>query len=365
MWNGPNEPYQDLPKLPPAVDLETPQVLKAAINATRPLANLNGSCQLLPDPAMLIHIIPILEAQASSEIENIVTTNDELFRAASGGENANTTPATKEALRYQGALYKGFNLMQDRPLTSNTAKEVCTYLLGYNVDVRSNDGTYIGNPKTRERIYTPPQGKAVIESHLRDWERFVHDFGDLDPLVALALAHYQFKVIHPFSDGNGRTGRIMNLLFLKEHSLLELPVLYLSGYIVRHKDAYYRLLRGVTERGEWTAWIIFILRAIEQTSLWTLDLIEKTRQLQNEFERQIAKISPRLPALELTRIMFSQPYMRIDNVTEKLKCSRPTASKWLGELTGIGLLQLEKVGRTNLYVNEQLLNLLFTASHTG
>lgn len=217
------------------------------------------ACRRMPDPSLLIHITPLIEAQASSRIENIVTTNDELFRAA-GGALDEVTPAVKEALRYREALQAGFHAVTARPLTTQTARTVCNMLHGAEMPIRNRAGTYIGNEVTRQLIYTPPQCESVILDKLSEWERFVHAHEPLDALVAMALQHYQFEAIHPFFDGNGRTGRILNLLVLQQHGLLAMPVLYLSGYLVRHKDDYYRLLNAVTFEDAWEEWVVFMAR---------------------------------------------------------------------------------------------------------
>lgn len=244
----PEQPYQDPSPLPPQEDIETRRVLKAIVVASRHQASLDIACKRLPDPSLLINVAPLLETQASSEIENIVTTNDELFRAAHHALSEPEPPADKEALRYLGALKAGFEHVQKRPLSFHTALVVASGLIGTEAQVRTMPGTFIGNPATKGRTYTPPEGESVILSKLSDWERFIHGHEPLDPIVAMAPQHYQFETIPPFRDGNGRTGRILNLICLKQYGILDLPVLYLSGYFVRHKDDYYRLLRAVAEK---------------------------------------------------------------------------------------------------------------------
>jgi len=224
-------------------------VLKATVAASRALARLDGACKRLPDPTMLINLIPLMEAQASNEIENIVTANDELFKAAHGALTP-PTPQVKEALRCCEALRAGVESLTSRSLTKQTAIDICSRLLGRPSIIRNTPGTYIGTPTNGKRIYTPPEGREIILDHLSAWEKFLHGDHGVDPLVVMALAHYQFEAIHPFFDGNGRTGRILNLLTLIETGLLELPILYLSGHIVRHKDEYYSLLNAVTRSDE-------------------------------------------------------------------------------------------------------------------
>ena len=251
-WS-PEVPFNDLPPLPPAgLDLEPKRVLKATVEARTALATLAQAGQLLPNPTILIHAVPLLEAQASSEIENIVTTADELFKhvGSGGGDNA-----TKEALRYRAALFAGVESMRSRPVTAATAARICSELHGREMAVRAVPGTRIANPTTKQVVYAPPEGADLIREKLSAWERFVHAEDDLDPLVRMAVAHYQFEAIHPFHDGNGRTGRVLNILMLIESGLLHDPILYLSRAIIARKNDYYRLLQAVTADGAWVEWI--------------------------------------------------------------------------------------------------------------
>lgn len=358
MWTHFDRPYQDLPPLPPSNDVETPAVLKATVSASRALARLDEACKRLPDPSMLINLIPLMEAQASNEIENIVTTNDELFKAAHGALTE-TTPQTKEALRYREALRVGFDSLASRPVTTQTAINIASHIHDRPAIIRSTPGTYIGNPGTGRRIYTPPEGRSLILDHLSSWERFIHADNGLDPLVTMALAHYQFEAIHPFYDGNGRTGRILNILLLIEAELLRLPILYLSGHIMRNKDEYYERLNGVTRADEWQPWILFMLSGIESTALWTLGLVDATEKLRLAVEQDIRQMNPKLPAVELTRLLFTQPYLRIDKVVDAGLAQRQTASKWLTDISDHGFILKEKVGRNVIYVNQRLLNVLF------
>lgn len=351
-------PYQELPDLPPATELETKQVLKSVLAASRELAALDMACRRMPDPTLLINLSPLIEAQASSEIENIVTTNDELFRAASGALES-VSPAIKEALRYREALSVGSELVKSRPLTFQTALAVCGTLHGSDAQVRDRPGTYIGNPVTGTRAYTPPEGKDVILKKLAAWERFIHEHGDLDPLVVMALQHYQFEAIHPFFDGNGRTGRILNLLCLQQLELLNLPVLYLSGYLVRHKDRYYGLLRDVTENGSWEEWICFMTDGVAAAARSALHLIDTVLEHQRTLESTIRASHPNFHAAELARILTRQPYARIDDVVSAGLAQRQTASKWLASLTEDGLIHREKVGRGVIFVNLPLVQALF------
>ena len=253
----PKKPFNELPTLPPRADLETRAILKACIAARAALAELNTACDLVPNPSVLINTIPVLEARASSEIENIVTTADRLFRFAGEGADAKADPATREALRYRTALHRGYVSLRKKPLSTGTAVEVCGIIRGVDAGIRKVPGTALTNQITGQTVYTPPEGEATIRDLLANWEKYLHQDDGPDPLVRLAVAHYQFEAIHPFTDGNGRTGRVLNLLFLVERRLLGLPVLYLSRAVIRLKADYYRLLLDVTVRGAWEEWILY------------------------------------------------------------------------------------------------------------
>lgn len=359
MWLGPDKPYQELPPLPPE-GVETLAVMKAAAAAREALAQVRAASPLMEDPTILINTVPLLEAQASSEIENIVTTNDELFRAAHLNENSLAiSPATREALRYRKALRHGYETMAQRPFTIRTAEEVSSAIRGHQVQIRNMPGTCIGDPASRTRRYTPPEGRQIIEQHLVQWESFFHDHADIDSLVAMALLHYQFEAIHPFTDGNGRTGRILNLLFLLSEGLLDQPITYLSGYIIRNKDDYYRLLLNVTAKGEWEPWILFMLKGVEVTSNWTYNLILEVNKCQEEVRMQIASLPGNLPARDLVALTFRLPYLRMSDTTETLEISTPTARRYVRALVDAGILRAEKAGRTNLFLNQPFLSILF------
>ena len=332
----PNRPYNELPPLPPRELVETRKVLKTVIGATKELARLDSACRLIPNPEIITSTIPLREAQASSEIENIVTTNDELFRAAYAVDPEPTT-ATKEALRYNAALRMGVESLSDRPLSIHTATQVCTALHDSPARIRSTPGTYIGDPAKKIRFYTPPEGKDIIEDHLGKWERFIYTEHDLDPLVLMALLHYQFEAIHPFYDGNGRTGRILNILLLIQEKLLHLPVLYPSGYIVGNKNDYYRLLRAVTSENAWEEWILFMVRGVEESARAATDMIEKLWQLQEETAVRLRNDIEISSAKELAELLFTHPYIRITNIEEAGLAKRQTAARWLRMLTEIGV----------------------------
>jgi Fic family protein len=355
----PRRPYQQLPPLPPAADLETIPVLKACIAARAALAELKAVGGLIPDQAVLINSIPLLEAQASSEIENIVTTRDRLFRFAGPGRAAGADPATKEALRYRTALAEGFRRLSTRPLTTVSAVEICRAIKGVDIDVRATPGTALVNDATGEVVYTPPEGEGLLRDLLANWERFLHaDADGLDPLVRLAVQHYQFEAIHPFVDGNGRTGRVLNLLQLVEQGLLDIPVLYLSRAIIRRKHDYYRLLRGVTTDGAWQPWLIFMIEAVRETAEWTTAKVRAIRDLLDDTAQKVRREAPRIYSRELAEIIFAQPYCRIGNLVDAGIAQRQSASVYLKALVSIGVLNEVKVGRELLFTNVALLGLL-------
>lgn len=357
----PAQPYNDLPTLPPAVELETRTVLKACVEARAALAELKAAGALIPNQAVLINTIPLLEARASSEIENIVTTSDALFRFAQDEYSAD--PATKEALNYRAALRLGFESLRERPLGTNTAVAICSRLKGRVMEIRQIPGTQLRNTATREIIYTPPVGEALLRSKLADWERFIHEAADLDPLVRMAVAHYQFEAIHPFLDGNGRTGRVLNLLVLVSEGLLDEPILYLSRAILHRRQEYYRLLLAVTREGAWQEWIVFMLEAVAETARWTTEKIAAIRQQQLEASRFIQERAERIYSRELMDVLFTQPYCRIQNLVDAGIAQRQTASVYLKQLVEVGMLQEVKAGREKLFVHPNFVELLGSDEH--
>lgn len=356
--------YNDLPALPPRTDLESKAVLKACINATAALAELRQAGDLLPNQAVLINTIPLLEARASSEIENIVTTTDRLFRFAGHDRERLADPATKEALRYRTALRRGVESLKQRPLATATAVDVCRTLLGVDLDVRRVPGTALVNDATGEVVYTPPEGEARLRGLLANWERFLHASTDVHPVIRMAVSHYQFEAIHPFTDGNGRTGRILNLLFLIEQGLLDLPILYLSRAIIRHKADYYRLLLAVTTRGAWEEWILYVLGAVDETARWTTARIRAIRDLMRDTAEYVRAEAFGVYSHELVELIFVQPYCRIKNVVEAGIAQRQTAATYLKTLCDVGVLEEVKVGREKLFINPRLMRLL-TAERPG
>lgn len=352
----PDQPYNHLPLLPPATEFESIAVLKACIPARAALAELKKAGELLPNQGLLINLLPLLEAQGSSEIENIVTTTDKLFQYAQ--EDSQADPMTKEALRYRTALRQGFGELKRRPLCTNTAMEICSTIKSVQMDVRKVPGTTLCNQTSGDVIYTPPVGEQVIRTLLGNWEAFLHMDDDIDPLIKMAIAHYQFEAIHPFTDGNGRTGRVLNILFLIEQELLSLPILYLSRYIVQNKQDYYRLLLGVTRNQNWQDWIIFMLKTVETSAGWTTRKIEAVRELVEQTKEYVRSQLPQIYSHELIQVIFEQPYCRIQNLVQQDIAKRQTASVYLKQLSDIGVLYEIQAGKEKLFVHPKLIQLL-------
>jgi Fic family protein len=357
----PSKPYDALPLLPPPVDVETAPVLKQCLKATRALAELKGAGGLIPDQAILINAIPLQEAQASSEIENILTTQDSLFRAAID-ENKPADPQTKEVLRYRTALRQGYESLKERQFSITLLRDICSTLRDEPVDFRKKgEDVYIGNPQTGVRRYTPPRGGPVLGKKLLNLESYLLAEDGPDPLIRMAVAHYQFEAIHPFTDGNGRTGRILNILYLIHSGLLEIPVLYLSRYLIQHKAPYYRLLQQVSAEQNWEAWIGFMLQGVEETARWTTEMIRSIRALLDETIRRAHRDAPAVShTKEVIELLFRQPYCKIATIVEAGLAKRQTAAVYLQALEDAGILTSETVGRERLFLNPRLLELLKT-----
>lgn len=354
----PDIPYNDLPPLPPKQDIESKTILKRCIAARASLARLKQAAELIPNQAMLINTLPVMEARASSEIENIVTTTDKLFQSLQM-DTERQDPTTKEALQYRTALFAGYESLTSRPLCTQTAIMVCNAIKHpYEMAIRKTGGTALKGGNSGNVVYTPPEGEETIRGKLANWERFIHESGDLDPLIIMAAAHYQFEAIHPFTDGNGRTGRILNSLLLIEKGLLDLPILYLSRYIIENRADYYRLLLGVTERQDWESWIIYILDGVADTADWTVAKIDAIRRLFEQTRQHIRTHAQGIYTHELVNLLFEQPYTRIANLEAAGIAKRQTASKYLKELSDIGVLQEIAIGRDKLFIHPRLMELL-------
>ena len=358
---APDRPYQDLPLLPPTVDIETKAILKRCITARAALAELKQATDLIPNPSILINTLPALEARASSEIENIVTTTDKLFEYAQDTIHADA--ATKEALRYSSALFNAAKSLAKHPLNTRTAEQICSEIRGKETRVRRVPGTALTNNATGKIIYTPPEGEDRLRQLLANWEKFLHEETGIDPLIKMAAAHYQFEAIHPFTDGNGRTGRVINSLFLIEQRLLTLPVLYLSRYIIENRNDYYRLLLNVTRDQDWEPWILYLLKAVEETAISTTAKIAAMRRLAEQTTQYVNARLPKIYSYELVNLIFELPYCRIANLTAAGIAKRQTASEYLKQLVGIGVLRAAGAAREKLFIHTKLLHLLTSDSN--
>lgn len=357
MYFDRDHPFNDLPLVPPPVELETRAVLKRAIGARIALADLKGAGRLIPNQAILLQNLGLQEARFSSEIENVVTTSDQLYRALAADAKV-TDPATREVLAYGRAMTRGAELVRaGRPLSTRLFEELASTILDRETSVRRVPGTKLATP-AGEIIYTPPDDERRLRDLLGNLERFVHADDELDPLVRMAVMHYQFEAIHPFTDGNGRTGRIVNILFLVERGLLDTPVLYLSRFILERKTEYYRGLRAVTEEGRWEEWILYMLEAVEATARHTEGRVRAIRSLMNETVKRLRTERPKLYSRELVETIFRHPYSKIRFLEEAGLGTRQTASKYLQALVELGVLKEVRVGREAYFLNEPLMRAL-------
>ena len=356
---NPEQPFNNLPLLPPDTDFETKSILKQLANSRSALSELKGYSELLPNKNILVNTIVLKEAKNSSEIENIFTTDDELYEALAI-DLKNITPETKEVLDYRSALWHGNNLMKVKNLIStNIIIEIQKVLKTTSKGIRKMPGTKIINNRTNKVIYTPPDSEKLLRDLLQNLEEYINlDSDDIDPLIKLAIIHYQFEAIHPFPDGNGRTGRILNVLYLVLKKLLDDPILYLSDYIIKTKNEYYLLLQEVTTRQNWEKWILYILKGIEETSIQTLQMIKDIKALLDSTIEKVQRELPKIYKKELIECIFYQPYTKINFIKEKLCVRRQTASDYLKQLEDIGILSSVLKGKLVVYINNELYQLL-------
>lgn len=355
----------NLPLLPPPQDLETISVLKALATATRALAELKGQANTIPNQGILIDTLSLQEAKASSEIENIVTTQDELFQADLFPDGPQSASA-KEVALYRDALKLGFNNLRQAGgiISNNSIISVFQVLKGRNDGFRTIPGTALKNDKTGEIVYVPPQEIEAIQSYMALLERYINEDSlcSLDPLVKMAIIHHQFESIHPFPDGNGRVGRILNVLYLTRTNLLEIPILYLSRHITKTKNSYYALLQAVRDSGgsaeAWENWILYMLEAVAKTSQTTLGSVIGIRQQMSQTKHRLRKQLPNMYSQELLNNFFKHPYTRIDYIVKDLGVTRQTASKYLDTLAENNFVEKHQSGRNNYYINTQLVKLL-------
>ncbi len=355
-----HKPYNNLPLLPPSNnDVETISILKQESKAAVALAELKGLARTLPNQNILINGIVLKEAKASSEIENIITTHDDLYDALTL-KNAHIDKETKEVLRYREALLAGQRYIEQKGfLSTNGIIEIQKVLEQNNAGIRKLPGTALKNGLTGETIYTPPDDNNIIQNLMRNLESFINsDDVDLPVLVKLAIQHYQFESIHPFYDGNGRTGRIINILYLIMNKLLDNPILYLGGYIIKNKADYYRLLQEVRTKNNWEEWIIYMLKGIEQTSRETIEKINTINDLFEHTIRVAKEKSPKVYSKELIEHLFVHPYSKIEFLCADLNIDRKTATKYLKEMERLEILKSEPKGKEVIYINTKLYNTL-------
>lgn len=348
-----------LQPLPVSHDLESRAVLKKTATAHRYLAELKGLVASIPNESILITTLTLQEAKDSSEIENIITTHDDLYKSELF-QNFIKSPAAKEVVCYAAALQKGFiQVRESRLLTMNHILKIQQEIEQNKAGIRKLPGTALKNEQTGATVYTPPQIHAEIVLLMSNLEQFINDeaMTDLDPLVKMAVIHYQFESIHPFYDGNGRTGRIINILYLVAQGLLDIPVLYLSRYITRTKADYYHLLQDVREKENWEEWLLYILHGIETTARQTIWIVQSIRENMMTYKHRIRQELPKIYSQDLLNNLFRHPYTKISALQNDLQVSRITATKYLSQLSEHGFLRKEKIGRYNYYINEPLLKI--------
>lgn len=350
-------PYNDLPLLPPKADIETKSILRKTISAGRALAQLNGTLLNLPNPTLFLDTIYLQEAKASSEVENIITTNDELYKSLVADRKVENS-ATKEVLSYKEALWLGLEQLKKKPfITTNLCISIVQCIKQNTASIRVTPGTTLSNT-LGEVIYTPPSGEKVIREKLANLEKFINEDETVDPLIKMALMHYQFEAIHPFSDGNGRTGRILLLLYLKLSGLLDTPAIYLSEYIIKHKVDYYKCLRGVTESNDWENYILYMLDMIEETSMKGLERLNKITTVMDKTANEIKTKLPKVYSKDLVEILFRLPYTKRQHLIDENIGNPKTVGNYLQTLEENGFLKSVKVGKEKLYLNERLLKIL-------
>jgi len=339
-------------------DLKTPKILEALNEASRSLAELKGFANSIPNQHILINAITINEAKDSSEIENIVTTHDNIYKVLteSGFKDENA----KEVVDYRSAIWRGYEIIKEKNfINTNVLVELQSMIEHNNAGIRKTPGTNLKNSRTGEIIYTPPQEEKEIRDLLKNLEDYINNNDDeIDPLIKMALIHYQFESIHPFYDGNGRTGRILNILYLVLNNLLDSPILYLSNYINNNKLEYYRLFTSFREEDNYEDWIIYILKGIEETSRNTIDLIKLILNEMNSYKEEFITKLPKIYSDELLDSLFYEVYTRINYIEDKCGVTRQTAATYLNQLVDAGLLEYEKIGRESIYKNTRLINLL-------
>ncbi len=339
-------------------NLKTPKILEALNEASRSLAELKGFANSIPNQHILINAITINEAKDSSEIENIVTTHDSIYKVLT--ESGFKEEAAKEVVDYRKAIWRGYEIIKEKGFISTNVLVELQGIIEHNeAGIRRNPGTKLVNSRKGDVVYTPPQEEREIRDLLKNLEDYINDRNDeVDPLIKMALIHYQFDNIHPFYDGNGRTGRILNVLYLVLNNLLDSPILYLSNYINKNKGRYYKLFAEFYENDNYEDWIIYILNGIEETSKNTIELIKQIQSEMEEYKKDFLTKLPKIYSDELLDSLFYEVYTRINYIEERCNVTRQTAATYLNSLVDVGLLELEKIGRESIYKNTRLIDLL-------
>jgi len=354
-----------LPQLPYSFDLETVETLKLVAGCCDALGELRGIAESMPSETVLISTLALQEAKESSEIENIITTNDDLYKGSLFRDSKLVSPAAKEVNDYSVALIQGFlEVRRNKLIRLSTVLQIQEIIEKNDAGIRSQAGTVIRSQDTGETVYAPPQDRKEIDLLLANLLDFIndHELSDLHPIIKMALIHYQFEKIHPFYDGNGRTGRIIMMLYLVSQGVLNLPVLYLSRYITRTKQTYYQLLREEFCEETLTRWVHYFLIGIQATATDALDRIYNIKTAMMDCKQELRSSLPRIYSQELLNNLFAYPYTKIDFVQSAIGVSRPTASKYLNEIVGLGLLSKRKIGNSNYYINDELFNILTAES---
>ncbi|MBS9774761.1 MAG: Fic family protein [Tenacibaculum sp.] len=348
--------------LPPNTELETPKVLKQLAKSHRYLAELKGSCKTIPNESILIDTLTLQEAKDSSEVENIVTTHDDLYKEHINLNIKNIS--AKEVYNYATGLKKGFQIVKNEKLLLNKhILSIHKELLQNDAGFRTQAGTKLIN-SSGEVVYTPPQNANDVLELMANLEKYINDddFSDVDDLVKMAVIHYQFESIHPFYDGNGRTGRIINILYLVLKGLLDIPILYLSRYITQNKADYYKVLQGVRKHNDWESLILYLLKGVEVIAKQTIDLVESIKNLMSEYKNKLRTDLPKIYSQDLLNILFKTPYAKIEFLERELNITRQTASIYLNKIADLGLLEKTKAGKTNYYINNRLIDVLMNVS---
>lgn len=338
-------------------DLKTPKILETLNEDSRSLAELKGFANSISNQHILINAITINEAKDSSAIENIVTTHDSIYKVLT--ESGFKEDAAKEVVDYRSAIWRGYEIIKEKEfISTNVLVELHAMIEPNKTGIRKTSGTKLVNSKTGEIIYTPPQSESEIRDLLKNLEDYINTEDETDPLIKMALIHYQFESIHPFYDGNGRTGRILNVLYLVLNKLLDSSILYLSNYINKNKDEYYRLFTEFRENNNYEDWIIYILKGIEETSKNTIELIRKLQEEMESYKNEFMEKLPKIYSDELLDSLFFEVYTRINYIEDRCGVTRQTAATYLNQLVDAGLLEYEKVGRESIYKNTRLIDLL-------